>query len=215
MNIAQQLSTELNIAVWQAEAALKLLEEGNTVPFIARYRKEATGSLDDQTLREFNERLTKIKNLEARREEIINAIVKLEAMTDELNAKIINAKTISELEDLYMPYKKKKRTRATVAKEKGLEPLANIILNESKSKDLTELAKEFINLDLGVETEEDAISGALDIIAEIISENADIRGALRSFLLETGVIKSSSKSEEKTPYEQYYNLLKPLHHIEF
>ncbi len=205
MNIAQQLSSELKIAVWQAEAALKLLEEGNTVPFIARYRKEATGSLDDQTLREFNERLTKIKNLEARREEIINAIVKLEAMTDELNEKISNAKTISELEDLYMPYKKKKRTRATIAKEKGLEPLSNIILAETKSTDLMQIANEFVNSELVVETAADAISGALDIIAEIISENADIRGALRSFLLETSVIKSSSKSEEKTPYEQYYN----------
>lgn len=205
MNIAKQLASELNIAVWQSEAALKLLEEGNTVPFIARYRKEATGSLDDQKLREFNDRLTKIKNLETRREEIINAIVKLEAMTDELNNKILNARTISELEDLYMPYKKKKRTRATVAKEKGLEPLANIILTQRENTSLEGIANEFINLDLGVETVDDAINGALDIIAEIISENSDVRGRLRDFLFKTATIKSTSKSKERTPYEQYYD----------
>ena len=205
MNIAKQLATELNINLWQAEAALKLLEEGNTVPFIARYRKEATGSLDDQTLREFNERLTKIKNLEERRKEIINAINKLEAMTDELNEKILNAKTISELEDLYMPYKKKKRTRATVAKEKGLEPLANIILSSTSGENLLLIAKEYISEELGVLCEEEAISGAQDIIAEIVSENADVRGALREFIFKTGTIKTSSKTEEKTPYEQYYD----------
>ena len=199
MNIAKQLAEELKINLWQSEAALKLLEEGNTVPFIARYRKEATGSLDDQTLREFNERLTKIKNLEARREEIINAIIKLEAMTDELNEKILNAKTISELEDLYMPYKKKKRTRATIAKEKGLEPLANIILTSTNNEDLYVLAKEYINEELGVLNEDEAISGAQDIIAEIVSENADVRGMLREFIFKTATIKSSSKSEEKTP----------------
>ena len=205
MNIAKQLAEELKINLWQSEAALKLLEEGNTVPFIARYRKEATGSLDDQTLREFNERLTKIKNLEARREEIINAINKLEAMTDELNEKILNAKTISELEDLYMPYKKKKRTRATIAKEKGLEPLSNIILNSRENEDLYALAKEYINDELGVFSEEEAISGAQDILAELFSENADIRGSLREFIFKTATIKSSSKTEEKTPYKQYYD----------
>ena len=205
MNIAKQLANELNINEWQSEAALKLLEEGNTVPFIARYRKEATGPLDGRTLREFNERVNKIKNLEARREEIINAINKLEAMTDELNEKILNAKTISELEDLYMPYKKKKRTRATIAKEKGLEPLANIILTTTTNDDLYVLAKKFINDELGVLNEEDAILGAQDIIAEIVSENADVRGSLREFIFKTATIKSSSKSQEKTPYEQYYD----------
>ena len=191
MLIAKQLSLELNINLWQAEAALKLLDEGNTVPFIARYRKEATGSLDDSQLREFSERLTKIRNLEARREEIKNAIINLEAMTDELNEKISNAKTLSELEDLYLPFKKKKRTRATVAKEKGLEPLADIILTETSAKDLSLIASDFLNEELGVLTKEEAINGALDIIAEIISDNADVRGALRKFIFSSGNIKST------------------------
>ena len=205
MEIAKQLSKELNIAPWQAEAALKLLDEGNTVPFIARYRKEATGSLDDQQLREFNERLTKLRNLEQRREEIKNAIIKLEAMTDDLENKINMATSLSALEDLYMPYKKKKRTRATVAKEKGLEPLATMILNNTKDQKIDDLAKDFINLELEVNSVEDAVLGAKDIIAEVVSENADVRGAIRKFLISFGVIKTSSKSEEKTPYEQYYD----------
>ena len=210
MFIAKQLSFELNINLWQAEAALKLLDEGNTVPFIARYRKEATGSLDDSQLREFSERLTKIRNLEARREEIKNAIINLEAMTDELNEKISNAKTLSELEDLYLPFKKKKRTRATVAKEKGLEPLADIILTETSAKDLSLIASDFLNEELGVLTKEEAINGALDIIAEIISDNADVRGALRKFIFSSGNIKSTGKTSEATPYEIYYDYLEAI-----
>ena len=210
MLIAKQLSLELNINLWQAEAALKLLDEGNNVPVIARNRIEPTGSLDDSQLREFSERLTKIRNLEARREEIKNAIINLEAMTDELNEKISNAKTLSELEDLYMPFKKKKRTRATVAKEKGLEPLADIILTETSAKDLSLIASDFLNEELGVLTKEEAINGALDIIAEIISDNADVRGALRKFIFSSGNIKSTGKTSEATPYEIYYDYLEAV-----
>ena len=166
--IFKKIAEELKIRETQVESAVKLIDEGNTIPFIARYRKEATGNLSDETLRDLGERLTYLRNLEARKEEIIRLIDEQGKLTDELTVKIASTMVLSELEDIYRPYRPKKRTRATIAKEKGLEPLANIIYLQTEKRDLYEIAKEYIDKEKGVETEEDAIKGALDIIAENI-----------------------------------------------
>ena len=204
--IYKKIAEELNIRENQVEAAVKLIDEGNTIPFIARYRKEVTGNLSDETLRDFGERLTYLRNLEARKEEIIRLIDEQGKLTDELTVKIASTMVLSELEDIYRPYRPKKRTRATIAKEKGLEPLANIIYLQAEKRDLYEIAKEYINKEKGVETEDDAIQGALDIIAENIADNADYRKKIKSFCFREAIITSKSiKEDEKSPYEMYYD----------
>ena len=205
-NIYKKIAEELNIRENQVEAAVKLIDEGNTIPFIARYRKEVTGNLSDETLRDLGERLTYLRNLEARKEEIIRLIDEQGKLTDELTVKIASTMVLSELEDIYRPYRPKKRTRATIAKEKGLEPLANIIYLQAEKRDLYEIAKEYINKEKGVETEDDAIQSALDIIAENIADNADYRKKIKSFCFREAIITSKSiKEDEKSPYEMYYD----------
>ena len=204
MNITEKIAAELNIKQSQVESTIKLIDDGNTIPFIARYRKEATGNLSDETLREFGERLTYLRNLEARKEEIIRLIDEQGKLTDELVQAITKAEILSELEDIYRPYKQKKRTRATIAKEKGLEPLANIIYLQNEKKDIIEIAKEYINPEKGVETVDDAINGAKDIIAEIISDNAEYRRKMKILCNREAVMTTKAAKEEKSPYEMYY-----------
>ena len=162
--INEKLMKELSLKAFQVENAIKLIDEGNTIPFIARYRKEATGEMSDEQLRDFFERLTYLRNLEKRKEEVIRLIDEQGKLTNELKSNIEKSETMTEVEDLYRPYKQKKRTRATIAKEKGLEPLALVIFEQKERKDINEFAKEFINSEKGVETTEDAINGAMDIL---------------------------------------------------
>ena len=179
MNITEKIAAELNIKISQVENTIKLIDDGNTIPFIARYRKEVTGNLSDETLREFGERLTYLRNLEERKEEVIRLIDEQGKLTDELKQSIEKAEILSELEDIYRPYKQKKRTRATIAKEKGLEPLATIIYLQSDKRDLCEIAKDYIAPEKGVETIDDALNGAKDIIAEQISDEAEYRKRMK------------------------------------
>ncbi len=210
-NILQILADELDIKLSQAEATVKLIDEGNTIPFIARYRKEVTGSLNDEILRKFDERLTYLRNLEGRKEQIIASIDEQGKLTDELRTKIEAAATLVAVEDLYLPYRPKKRTRATIAKEKGLEPLAELILSEVfKPED----ADTYINPEKEVNTTEDAISGASDIIAESISDNAAYRAYIRKYTFANGNIVSSAKDETaESVYEMYYNFEEPVKKI--
>jgi uncharacterized protein len=203
--IFKKIAEELNIRESQVEATVKLIDEGNTIPFIARYRKEVTGNLSDEVLRDLGERLTYLRNLENRKEEIIRLIDEQGKLTDELTVKIASTMVLSELEDIYRPYRPKKRTRATIAKEKGLEPLATLIYLQQEKRDLYEVAKEFINEEKEVNSEEDAIAGALDIIAENIADDADYRKKIKSFCFREAVISSKAAKEEKSPYEMYYD----------
>ena len=206
MNINLKLTEELNVAKWQVDAAVSLIDEGNTIPFISRYRKEATGSLNDEQLRKLNERLTYLRNLEEKKAQVLKSIEEQGKLTDELHAEIEAAETQVAVDDLYRPYRPKRRTRATIAKEQGLEPLAAIILLQQTDKNAKELAKDFVNEEKGVKTVKDALQGALDIIAEIISDNADYRKAIRDLTFRLGKITSvAKKPEEKTVYDNYYN----------
>ena len=213
--INEKLSKELNLRENQVKNTIELIDAGNTIPFIARYRKEVTGGMSDEVLRDFFERLTYLRNLETRKEEIIRLIDEQGKLTDELKSQIENAEIMAELEDLYRPYKQKKRTRATIAKEKGLEPLANIIyLQQEKNKSREEIASEFIDEEKGVTTAEDAIIGALDIIAETISDNADYRKEIRKVTFEHAILVSKAvKPEEKTVYDMYYDYKEPINKI--
>ncbi len=193
MNINEQLASELNIKVSQVDATVKLIDEGNTIPFIARYRKEVTGSLNDEVLRNLFERLTYLRNLEDRKNAVIASIEEQGKLTDELKEQIMAATTLVVVEDLYRPYKQKKRTRATVAKEKGLEPLADIIFGQEADKPIEEYAAEFISEEKGVESAKDAIAGACDIIAERISDEADYRIHIRKLTQDEGLITSEAK----------------------
>ena len=213
MNIIEVLSKELNIKPWQAEAAVNLIDEGNTIPFIARYRKEAHGQLDDQLLRKLADRLEYLRNLESKKEEISRLITEQEKMTDELAEKISKAVTISELDDIYRPFRPKRRTRAIIAKEKGLEPLAKVIL-EQKTKDSPEsLAAQYISEEKGVNTIEEALQGAKDIIAEEISDNADYRKEIKRLYHKTGTIVTKAKKEEDSVYRLYYDNAEPIKYI--
>ena len=204
--IFKKIAEELNIREAQVEATVKLIDEGNTIPFIARYRKEVTGNLSDETLRDLGERLTYLRNLEARKEEIIRLIDEQGKLTDELTIKIASTMVLSELEDIYRPYRPKKRTRATIAKEKGLEPLANIIYLQQEKRPLFEVAKEYIDEEKGVANEDEAIAGALDIIAENIADDADYRKKIKSMCFREAVIATeAAKEDEKSPYEMYYD----------
>ena len=204
MDINQKIADELKIKVSQVEATIKLIDDGNTIPFIARYRKEVTGNLSDETLREFGERLEYLRNLEARKEEVTRLIDEQGKLTEEIKASIDKAEILSELEDIYRPYKQKKRTRATFAKEKGLEPLSLIIYMQTEKKNINEIAKEYIDSEKGVETAEDAIAGAKDIIAENISDEPEYRKKIKAMCFREAVIVTRAAKEEKSPYEMYY-----------
>ena len=208
-DINKALAAELNVKVTQVEATVKLIDEGNTIPFIARYRKEATGGLSDETLRNLMERLTYLRNLESRKEEVIRLIEEQGSLTDELRDKIINSNILAEIEDIYRPFKPKKRTRATIAKEKGLEPLANYIYAQKEALKLELEASKYIDIEKGVEDEKSAIAGALDIIAESISDNAEYRKQIRNLTYLNGKIVSKAaakKGEEvESVYEMYYD----------
>lgn len=214
MNVIEKLTAELNLKTWQIESAVKLLDDGNTVPFIARYRKEVTGSLDDQILRTLSDRLNYLRNMEETAQKIKAAIEEQGALTEELSAAIDAAQTLTELDDLYRPYKKKRKTRASVAKEKGLAALADLIYAQNKdSAEPIVLAADFINTELGVETAEEALQGAKDIIAEMISDDADIRKRMRFVCMAHGVLVVKAAGEELGVYEMYADFHEPLSHI--
>jgi len=203
--ITQTLISEFGLKEFQVVNTLKLIDEGNTIPFIARYRKEATGELSDEVLRDLSARLDYLRNFEAKKEEIIRLIDEQEKLTDDIITQIENAKTITELDDIYRPFRPKRRTRATIAKEKGLEPLADIFLaQEEQEKSCQILAAEYIDAEKGVESAEDAISGAMDIIAEIVSDNADYRKKIRQLSYANGTISSKAAKEEDSVYSMYY-----------
>ena len=197
MDILSVLQQELGIQYKQVEAAVKLIDEGNTIPFIARYRKEVTGSLNDEILRNLNERLTYLRNLEEKKEQVIATIKEQEKLTPELEKKIQEAKTLVAVEDLYRPYRPKRRTRAMIAKEKGLDPLAQDILLQEMEKPVEEIASNYLSEEKGVATVEEAIEGALDIIAEILSDEADYRTYIRNLTIEEGKIVSEAKNKEE------------------
>ena len=206
MNLIEtKIAEELNLKPFQVENAVKLIDEGNTIPFIARYRKEQTGELSDVKLRELFDKLTYLRNLEKRKEEVIRLIDEQGKLDDELKSKIETAVTMTEVEDLYRPYKQKKRTRATIAKEKGLEPLATILFEQKEKKDLKEIANDFIDTEKGVETVEDAIAGAMDIVSEMISDVAEYRKDIRKIIYRDGIIVTKAAKDEKSVYEMYYD----------
>lgn len=214
MEINKILSEEFKINATHMDNIISLMDEGNTVPFIARYRKEMTGSCDDQVLRDINERLTYLRNLDKRREDIISSITEQEKMTDELLAQIQAAKTLSELEDLYRPYKQKRRTRATIARERGLEPLAEILYaQEITTGSISELASPFVDEEKEVPDVEVALAGAMDIIAEDLSDNADLRKKLRAATFANAMITSKATTDEDTVYRLYYEYSEPLSKI--
>ena len=205
MDIILALTKELNVEEWQIEAAVKLIDEGNTIPFISRYRKEVTGALNDEVLRNLNDRLTYLRNLEEKKTQVLSSIEEQGKLTEELKKQILEAQTLVVVEDLYRPYRPKRRTRATIAKEKGLEPLANIILLQMTDKSLEEEAKAFVSEEKEVATVEAAISGAKDIVAESISDKADYRSEIRERTFRKGMLVSTAKKPEETSvYEKYY-----------
>ena len=205
MDIILALTKELNVEKWQIEAAVKLIDEGNTIPFISRYRKEVTGALNDEVLRNLNDRLTYLRNLEEKKTQVLSSIEEQGKLTEELKKQILEAQTLVVVEDLYRPYRPKRRTRATIAKEKGLEPLANIILLQMTDKSLEEEAKAFVSEEKEVTTVEAAISGAKDIVAESISDKADYRSEIRECTFRKGMLVSTAKKPEETSvYEKYY-----------
>ncbi len=215
MDIIRELTAQFKLQTWQVENTVKLLDEGNTVPFIARYRKEAHGTLDDQTIRELSERLEYLRNLDKRREEVRNLIAGQEKLTDEISAALDNASTITEIDDIYRPFRPKRKTRASVAREKGLEPLAiEIFEQKTDSPAPIDLAASFIDPEKGVETAEDALKGALDIIAENISDDADIRRRLRNLysVIGTVTVTATDKNADSV-YTMYYEYSEPVNRI--
>ena len=222
--IVKTIAEELGIKPSQVENTIKLIDEGNTIPFIARYRKEVTGGLSDEILRNLGERLTYLRNLETRKEEIVKSIEEQGKLTDEILQAVAIAKTLAEVEDIYRPYKQKKKTRATVAKAKELEPLAEIILEQKEKKDINEIAKEFVNInklseedkknkDKVVANEEEAIQGALDIIAENISDNAKYRKEIKRICYREALVVTKASKEEQSNYEMYYDYQEALKFI--
>ena len=210
MDINQRLTEELGVKRWQTDAAVKLIDEGNTIPFISRYRKEVTGSLNDEQLRKLYERLVYLRNLEEKKEQVITSIEEQGKMTEELKRQILAAETQVAVDDLYRPYRPKRRTRATIAKEKGLEPLAALITLQKIGESLETAAKEYVSEEKGVATAEDAIAGAKDIIAEAISDNADYRSWIRRTTMKKGKVTSTAKEPEaESVYEMYYEFEEP------
>ena len=211
MDIIKAIASELNVRNNQVEAAVKLIDEGCTIPFISRYRKEATGALNDEQLRNLDERLKYLRNLEDKKAQVIASIAEQGLLTDELKNQIEKADTMVAVEDLYRPYRPKRRTRATIAKEKGLEPLANIIMLQMTGEPVVKTAEEYVSEEKDVKTPEDAVAGAKDIIAESISDNADYRTRIRELTFKEGVLTSAAKdAEAKTVYEMYYNFSEPV-----
>lgn len=211
MDINQKITEELGVKKWQVEAAVKLIDEGNTIPFIARYRKEATGTLDDEQLRKLYERLTYLRNLEEKKEQVLASIEEQGKLTEELKAKIVAAQTLVVVEDLYRPYRPKRRTRATIAKEKGLEPLAALITLQKAKEPLEKLAEDYVNKEKGVETVKDALDGAKDILAEAVSDEATYRSWIRKRTMQKGTLISTAKDEkQESVYEMYYEFEEAL-----
>ncbi|RKM56161.1 S1 RNA-binding domain-containing protein [Butyrivibrio sp. CB08] len=214
MDIVLKIKEELKVEKWQVEAAIKLIDEGNTIPFISRYRKEVTGSLNDEQLRNLDERLKYLRGLEERREQVLASIEEQGKMTDELRAKIVAAETMVAIEDLYLPYRPKRKTRASVAREKGLEPLSEILLAQETTKPLSEEAAAFIDEEKGVNDAAEALQGAMDIIAEDVSDNADFRTYIREVTMEKGLLTSKAKDEKaQSVYEMYYDYEEPLEKV--
>ena len=211
MDINQKLTEELEVKRWQVDAAVKLIDEGNTIPFISRYRKEATGSLNDEQLRKLHERLVYLRNLEEKKEQVLSSIEEQGKLTEELKSQILEAGTLVVVEDLYRPYRPKRRTRATIAKEKGLEPLAAVIILQKLKMPLLEEAEKYVSEEKGVVCAEDAIAGAKDIIAESISDEADYRSWIRKITMKKGKLISTAKDPEaESVYEMYYESEEPL-----
>ena len=202
--IVKTLQKELDLADWQVKKVIKLIDDGNTIPFIARYRKDVTGSLNDETLRKFDERLKYLRNLEEKKDKIIKRIDELGKLDDDLKNQIFNAETLVELEDLYRLFKSKRQTRATKARDKGLEPLAEIILKQEVKQNVKKIAEKYITDE--VKTAQEAIEGAQDIIAEIVSDNSTFRKKIRQNTFYTGQIETKAKDKDKsTEYDVYYN----------
>ena len=214
MDITQVLSEELHIKKWQAEAAVNLIDQGNTIPFISRYRKEATGSLNDEVLRNLFDRLNYLRNLEEKKSQVLSVIEEQGKLTDELKIQIQNARTLVEVEDIYRPYRPKRRTRATIAKERGLEPLAALISLQMTKKPLEEEAAAFVSAEKEVNTPQEAIAGACDIIAETIADDAGYRSRIREMTMKKGVLSSTAKDEsQQSVYEMYYAFEEPVSKI--
>jgi len=211
--IANILMQEFKLKEFQITNTLKLIDEGNTIPFIARYRKEATGELSDEVLRELSRRLDALRNLEAKKEEVVRLIDEQGNLTEEIRLAIENAKTVTEIDDIYRPFRPKRRTRAMIAKEKGLEDLATAIFAQDKTDAVEVLAEPFVNKEKGVETVEDAIAGAMDIIAEIISDNADFRKKIRALTLSNGVMRTKQAKNEDSVYSMYYDFSEPANKL--
>ncbi|MBQ6850789.1 MAG: RNA-binding transcriptional accessory protein [Oscillospiraceae bacterium] len=212
-NIQAVLAREFAIKPWQVENTVALLDEGATIPFIARYRKEKTGELDDQTIRNISDRLGYLRNLDTRKQEVYTAILGQEKMTDEIEKAISNAVTLAEVEDIYRPFRPKRKTRASIAKEKGLEPLAKAILEQNKNTVLADILPLYINEEKGVLTNEDALKGAMDIIAEDVSDNTAVRTALKRLYNRTGIVESRGDEEKESVYTQYYDFQQPVNKI--
>ena len=211
MDIIQALTQELQVEKWQVEAAVKLIDEGNTIPFISRYRKEATGSLNDEVLRNLHERLLYLRNLEDKKKQVLSSIEEQGKLTEELKKSILEAQTLVVVEDLYRPYRPKRRTRATIAKEKGLEPLANLILLQMTDKSIEEEAESYVSEEKEVKNVKEAIAGASDILAESVADEADYRIRIRKMTVKSGSIVSSAKKEsESSVYEMYYDFEEPI-----
>ena len=214
MDIIRTLASELEIQDWQAEAAVKLIDDGNTIPFISRYRKEATGALNDEVLRKLFERLNYLRNLEEKKQQVLSTIEEQGKLTKELRSQIEAAQTLVVVEDLYRPYRPKRRTRATVAKEKGLDALANLILLQQTARPIEEEAEAFVNEGKDVKTVADAIAGAQDILAETISDEANYRSRIRNMTMKEGMLTSSARDEKaQSVYEMYYTYAEPLNKV--
>ncbi|MEE1030577.1 MAG: Tex family protein, partial [Ruminococcus sp.] len=214
MDIIQALTEELGVKRWQVEAAVKLIDEGNTIPFISRYRKEATGALNDEVLRNLHERLLYLRNLEEKKAQVLKSIEEQGKLTEDLKLAITNAQTLVVVEDLYRPYRPKRRTRATIAKEKGLEPLAQLIWMQMTKKPLEEEAKAFVSDEKEVKNVQEALAGAQDILAEMVSDEADYRIHIRKITVKSGSISSAAKkAEEASVYEMYYDYEEPISKI--
>lgn len=216
LDINLKLAKELNIQKWQVEATVKLIDEGNTIPFISRYRKEATGSLNDEVLRNLHERLVYLRNLEEKKEQVLGSIEEQGMLTEELKEKILAAETMVLVEDLYRPYRPKRKTRASVAKEKGLDALATIILEQEITTSLEEEAAKYVSEEKGVKNVPEALQGAMDIIAESVSDNADYRSYIRDFTVKNGKLTSmvkGDKEKEQTVYEMYYHYEEPIEKV--
>ena len=214
MDIIQKIKEELQVEKWQVEAAVKLIDEGNTIPFISRYRKEVTGSLNDEQLRNLDERLTYLRSLEDKKEQVLKSIEEQGKLTEELKEKILAAQTLVVVEDLYRPYRPKRKTRASIAKEKGLEPLAEFILRQDATEPVITEAEKYVSTEKEVKTAEEALQGAQDIIAEMISDDADHRLYIRNITVEEGIVISTAKDEKaQSVYEMYYNFEEPVKKI--